>query len=79
VEALSLELSRYLPGFAHQQIQKVQPRSRVKNVVIEDLQIGDIPGSKAFERLLRHPLEVVYGTGLAIPLMLLIDSLDEAF
>ncbi len=65
---------------ANQRIGQVAPgaHANVRNVSIENLNLGDIGDETSFFRLLHDPLVKLYQLSYNQPLLLLVDSLDEA-
>ena len=65
---------------ANQRIGQVAPGAYadVRNVSIENLNLGDIGDETSFFRLLHDPLVKLYQLGYNQPLLLLVNSLDEA-
>jgi WD40 repeat protein len=47
-------------------------------VNIESLHVGNLPARVAFDRLVRRPLEALYGGGFDETIVILVDALDEA-
>lgn len=52
--------------------------SSVTGVYIESLNMGALGDEASFNRLVREPLKQLYNDGYSEPLLLIIDSLDEA-
>jgi tRNA uridine 5-carbamoylmethylation protein Kti12 len=52
--------------------------SSVTGVYIESLNMGALGDEASFNRLIREPLKQLYNDGYSEPLLLIIDSLDEA-
>ena len=63
---------------ATQSVTTAAGGSQVQNVVIEELRIGALSARSAFDRVVRSPLEALVASGFDQPVVLLVDSLDEA-
>lgn len=75
-EALLASLDSRFQVDVNIRVGTAAPGSSVIGLVIENL--GNLSGEIAFNRLLRDPLVRVYGQGYNEPLVLIVDSLDEA-
>ena len=89
VENLALTLSIRIPAYADllenlgdQQINITVNQEIIKGdgtgVLIQNLNIGNLSGLQAFERLVLHPLQVLAQENRLSSLVLLVDALDEA-
>jgi len=56
----------------------VANNSNITGVHIESLNMGALGGEASFNRLVREPLKQLYSDGYNQPILILIDSLDEA-
>jgi WD40 repeat protein len=52
--------------------------SEVQNVVIQNLNVGNVSARAAFDSTIRLPLETLYREGFKEQITILVDSLDEA-
>ncbi len=63
---------------ATQTVTTAADGSQVQNVVIENLNVGNISARSALDRFVRRPLEALCQNGFQEPIVILVDSLDEA-
>ncbi len=79
-EAFTKSLPELVRLEATQRIEQVSAGAQVdaKNVNINNLQLGDFGDETSFFRLLHDPLVQLYQMGHKQPMLLLVDSLDEA-
>jgi hypothetical protein len=63
---------------ATQTVTTAASGSQVQNVVIDELRISAPSARSAFDRVVRIPLEALAASGFDQPLVVLLDSLDEA-
>jgi Cdc6-like AAA superfamily ATPase len=63
---------------ATQSVTTAAGGSQVRNVVIEELHIGALSARSAFDHVVRSPLEALVASGFDQPVVVLVDSLDEA-
>lgn len=91
-KSIAEQLTRNVKGFSDaliktlpEQIQIVVKQtvgtatdSSVTGVHIESLNMGALGDEASFNRLVREPLKQLYNDGYSEPLLLIIDSLDEA-
>jgi hypothetical protein len=61
-----------------QAVRTVQERGTVTGVVIQNLVIKGLNGQEAFNRTVLDPLRIIYNAGYDKPILILVDSLDEA-
>jgi tetratricopeptide (TPR) repeat protein len=77
-EALLKTGERAITINASQPVTTAASGSQVQNVVIHELRIGAVSARSAFDRVVRSPLEALVASGFNRPLVVLVDSLDEA-
>jgi len=77
-EALLKTGDRDITINATQSVTTAAGGSQVQNVVINELRIGALSARSAFDRVVRGPLEVLYASGFDQPVVVPVDSLDEA-
>jgi WD40 repeat protein len=63
---------------ATQNVGTAADGSRVSNVVIESLHVGNVSPRVALDRIVRKPLEALYADGFKASVLVLVDALDEA-
>ncbi len=56
----------------------VEAGGSVAGVIIQNLEIKGLNGQEAFNRVVLDPLQAIYDKGYSQPIVILIDSLDEA-
>jgi hypothetical protein len=90
VRSISLQLARVHQQFAValknagersiniQVTQEVNQATTVKGVVIENLTLGGLNPQTAFTAAVVTPLEEIYQQGFDLPIMIVVDGLDEA-
>lgn len=61
-----------------QHVGRVETGGSVTGVYIANLNLGNLSEELSFNRILRDPLKLLYENGYDDPMLLLIDSLDEA-
>jgi WD40 repeat protein len=63
---------------ATQTVTNAADGSLIRNVVIENLNVGNVPARVAFDKVVRRPLETLCQNGFQGQIVILVDSLDEA-
>jgi hypothetical protein len=63
----------------HQEIGQVTDHSQVVALQIERLDLSGLDEQFSFDRALRFPLIKLYQKGFSMPLLLVVDALDEAY
>jgi hypothetical protein len=63
---------------AEQVVGSAASGAKIKNVVIESLQIGQLSARVAFDQIIRTPLEVLCTSDFKETILILVDGLDEA-
>jgi hypothetical protein len=61
-----------------QNVQQAQAGAQVIGILSLKLDLGELGDELSFDRVLRDPLKALYDRGYQSPLLLVIDSLDEA-
>lgn len=92
-QAIALQLAERHPPFAEALVEQSGERhihieveqrvgrvegGQVSGVVVQRLDVGAAPAEEAFRRVVREPLERIYADGYQVPVVLLVDGLDEA-
>ena len=76
-EALLKTVPEQIKISVTQKIEQISD-SHVTGVAISSLNMGSLGDEASFNRLVREPIKQLYADGYSQPIMLLIDSLDEA-
>jgi WD40 repeat protein len=63
---------------ANQNVTTAADGTQISNVVIQNLNVGSVSARVAFDQVVRRPLEVLCQKGFQEPIVVLVDSLDEA-
>lgn len=74
----SAQGDRHITINATQSVGTAADGSRVQNIVIQNLNLGNLSARVAFDRVVRRPLEALYRDGFRESIVVLVDSLDEA-
>lgn len=60
------------------QVNVAESGSRIPGVKIVNLNLGGLNGQQAFNRVVLDPLRIIYHQQYELPIVILVDSLDEA-
>ncbi len=74
----SAQGDRHITINATQSVGTAADGSQVQNIVIQNLNLGNLSARVAFDRVVRRPLEALCRDGFRESIVVLVDSLDEA-
>lgn len=77
-EALAATMGEQVQITSEQHVGRVEEGGSVTGIYIANFDLGCLSEELSFNRILRDPLKHLYGDGYDEPMLLLVDSLDEA-